>query len=88
MKKLNFVYDKKSGDMLAPHFVPNHVVAIRDYQSMDSKDAIFKKFPGDFLLVTVGFGAASSESGDFGGCCLDGFEATEFRDIVGDNNAG
>lgn len=88
MKKLNFVFDKKSGDMLAPHFVPNHVVAIRDYQSMDSKDAIFKKFPGDFLLVTVGFGPASTETGDFGGCHVDGFESTEFIDIVGDFNVG
>lgn len=88
MKKLNFVLDKKSGDLLAPHFVPNHVVAIRDYQSMDSKDALFVKFPGDFLLVTVEICSDSDELGKLLGFRINGHEATEFKDIVGDNNAG
>lgn len=82
-KKICFVYDKKSGDLLAPVFVPNHVVAIRNYSSMkDDKNAIFNKFPGDFDLLTFELNSDSVYSSIFSSKP----EITSFVDIVGDDN--
>ena len=82
MKKLNFVYDKKSGDLLAPQFVANHVVAIRNYTSLkDNKDLVFNKFPGDFELVTVDIDYADNVFSNMKSC-----DITPFIEIVGDDN--
>lgn len=88
IKKLNFVRDKKSGDVMAPQFVPSHVFAIRNYIAVtdSDKEVILRKFPEDFELVTVDF------DGDKG-CTVSSTEVvTSFIDIVrserGDSNGG
>ena len=55
IKKLNFVYDKKSGDLLNPRFVTAHSVALREYVAYIDKesDSIIARFPEDYSLVTV-----------------------------------
>lgn len=83
MKKLNFVFDKKSGDILAPAIVPNHVVAIRNYTSMvNNKDLLFVKYPEDFELITV---EIAFEDGCFG-IGSEAISVTSFTEIVGDVN--
>jgi len=84
--KLNFVYDKKSGDCIGPRFVSNHAVAVRDFVLMkdkpESKDALFVKFPDDYVLVTF-----PMEFLESGGLLVSGSGSfTEFRDILGGSN--
>lgn len=87
MKKLNFVYDKKSDDFLAPQFITNHVVAIRSYIAMkDNNDLIFNKFPEDFDLVTVEIGLSCDDNGVINGLVSGKSVVTPFVDIVGDVN--
>lgn len=84
--KLNFVYDKKSGDCIGPRFVSNHAVAVRDFVLMkdkpESKDALFVKFPEDYVLVTYPI-----EFSEADGLLIAGTGSfTEFRDILGGLN--
>lgn len=78
IKKLNFVRDKKSGDVMAPQFVPSHIFAIRTYIDItdSDKDVILCKFPEDFELVTVDFDGVQCSTVP----CTE--DVTSFLDIV------
>ena len=59
IKKFNFVYDKKSGDLLNPRFVTAHSVALREYVAYLDHDkdceSVLARFPEDYSLVTIDF---------------------------------
>lgn len=78
IKKLNFVRDVKSGDLIAPQFVPSHISTLRQYITVTDKerDSVLVKFPEDYELVTCDF-----EENGSGFRCTE-TDVTSFKDIV------